>query len=254
MLKIIKPKNKISAFGIHFIFSALIFILFIITLRIFWYPEPYFTASGGWQGLKLVAFIDVILGPLLTFVVFNPQKSISELTKDLSIVFILQLTVLIWGIFTVYNQRPIAIVFWGNNFYTVSYKEIYQTHEDSPLLTTLTENKLLYYFVPKPTIIKGIKDLNIEVLAKKATPYQLIERYEPASNNFNHIKSRSIDIHEIITSNESMKKALMKILSDSKTKIDNNVYIPLISRYQNIILVFNNTGTLLGSIKAPFKQ
>lgn len=63
---------------IHFLWSLIIFLVVVILLVFFWYPVPNFNASGGWQGLKIAASVDLVLGPLLTFVIFNPKKSKSE--------------------------------------------------------------------------------------------------------------------------------------------------------------------------------
>src|SRR5210317_459647 len=112
-------REKLIASALHFTVSLIIFSVFIYILLIHWYPSPYFTASGGWQGLKIVVLVDLVLGPLLTFIVFNKKKSRLELTIDLSLIVGLQLAALVWGIVTVYQQRPLAIVFWDDRFYTV---------------------------------------------------------------------------------------------------------------------------------------
>ena len=70
--------TRLTAALAHFLLSLIVFLVVVIVLVLFWYPEPHFNASGGWQGLKIAASIDLILGPLLTFVIFNPKKSKSE--------------------------------------------------------------------------------------------------------------------------------------------------------------------------------
>ena len=51
-------------------------------------PKDYIKA-GGLAGLKIVFLIDLVLGPLLTFVVFNKNKK--RLWLDLSIIGFIQL-------------------------------------------------------------------------------------------------------------------------------------------------------------------
>lgn len=250
----LKIKTKLSATTTHFLLSCFIFLLFIITLRTLWFPEPYFTASGGWQGLKIVAFIDIVLGPLLTFIVFNTKKPKKELFIDLSIIFALQISALVWGINTVYNQRPVAITFWENSFYTVPYAAVDTLYKNTPQLSQLTEKSHQFFIVPKPTTVDGINTLNDEVLKKQLPPFQLINRYQTIDTHFKQITPHSIDIHEIVDSNASMKQELNHILSKNKRVIDENYYIPLISKYQNIILVFTKTGSMIGYLKAPFKE
>ncbi len=245
--------SRIKAGFIHFLASLLIFSLFIFVLLFFWFPEPYFSATGGWQGLKIVAFIDLILGPLLTLIIFNSSKPRKELKADLSIILILQASALIWGINTVYHQRPIAITFWESSFYTIPYKEVSQKYSGSEKLKSIINKPREFYIVPKPIIVKNIIGLNDEVLREKLPPYQLIHRYKPIKQYFDKIKRRSININEFISKNPNMKRSLTRISQESNLKITELFYIPLISKYQNIILVFKDNGDIAGFLKSPFK-
>ena len=64
-------KSRLSAAGIHFIESLVIISLLVTIVIMLWYPQPYFSASGGWQGLRIVALVDLVLGPLITFAIFE---------------------------------------------------------------------------------------------------------------------------------------------------------------------------------------
>ena len=103
----------------HFLLSVVIFVVVVILLVFFWYPAPHFNASGGWQGLKIAASVDLVLGPLLTFIIFNLKKSKAKLTGDLIVIAIMQLGALVYGVTTIYQQRPVAVVFWDDSFYSV---------------------------------------------------------------------------------------------------------------------------------------
>ena len=103
--------TRIKAALTPFLLSILIFLVVVILLVFFWYPAPYFNASGGWQGLKIAASIDLVLGPLLTFIIFNPKKRKTKLTGDLIVIAIMQLRALTYGVTTIFQQRLIAVVF-----------------------------------------------------------------------------------------------------------------------------------------------
>jgi len=64
-------KTKLKATGIHLCLSLIVF--FILAYQIFyvWYPLPYFLVDGGWQGIRIVAAVDLVLGPLITFLIFD---------------------------------------------------------------------------------------------------------------------------------------------------------------------------------------
>lgn len=244
-------RQKLTAFSIHFGLSLLVFISFILILRTYWYPEPFFTASGGWQGLKIVALVDLVLGPLLTFIAYNHLKTIRELRTDISIIVALQLSALVWGINTVYHQRPIAITFWENSFYTVTSADVSNQYENSPQLVKLINNPRHFYIVPKPTTIASTLAMKQTVHKRQLPEFMLINQFRSIKENFDELKYQSIDINEIISINKAMKTKLIKILEHSKTSIDENIYLPLISKYHNIVLVFSSSSQLIGFLKVP---
>ena len=55
--------TKGVAFAIHLTLSLLVFSLLVIIMLLCWLPGELFFLDGGWQGLKLVAMVDVVLGP-----------------------------------------------------------------------------------------------------------------------------------------------------------------------------------------------
>ncbi len=67
-----------------------------------------------------MAFVQLVLGPSLTFIVFDHLKQRKVIIFDLSIIALVQAAALIWGGYQVYTQRPIALVFWYDAFYTVT--------------------------------------------------------------------------------------------------------------------------------------
>ena len=111
--------TRLRAALTHLLMSLAVFSIFVFILVFVWYPAPYFIAAGGWQGLKIVAGVDLVLGPLLTLIIFDIAKEKRELLGDLTVIVLLQITALAWGVNTIYKQRPVAVVFWENTFITV---------------------------------------------------------------------------------------------------------------------------------------
>ena len=54
--------NRFSASAIHLALSLLVFLSFIAVLYFWWFPGNLFFMDGGWEGVKLVAMVDVVLG------------------------------------------------------------------------------------------------------------------------------------------------------------------------------------------------
>ena len=89
-----------------------------------WFPDPLQTMLGGWKLFGLVVGCDLILGPLISLVIFNSKKSRRELTMDYSIVAAVQLAALIYGVSVVANARPIYIVFSADRLEVITANEI----------------------------------------------------------------------------------------------------------------------------------
>lgn len=59
-------------------------------------------------------------GPLLTFVLFSPKKSRKELRVDLTLVAAIQIAALGYGMWTVWQARPLYLVHEVDRFKAIS--------------------------------------------------------------------------------------------------------------------------------------
>ncbi|MEZ5605652.1 MAG: TfpX/TfpZ family type IV pilin accessory protein [Burkholderiaceae bacterium] len=115
---------KARAFLIHLSISLLIALLAAALVFGVWYPRPFRVLSGGGELFLLVVVVDVVLGPLVTFVVFNPRKSRREKWLDFSVIGVLQLAALVYGLHTIHDARPVHAVFEYNRFRVVHANDV----------------------------------------------------------------------------------------------------------------------------------
>ncbi len=104
-------KSRGLAGGVHLGISLLVALASAAFVFGLWYPYPYREMSGGRNLFMLVVAVDVVIGPLITLIVFNPAKPRRELRMDLGIVGALQIAALCYGLWTVYAARPVHLVF-----------------------------------------------------------------------------------------------------------------------------------------------
>ena len=74
--------SRIKAFLIHLGISAVIFFILLYLIIFHWYPGFLFTADGGWQGVRIIAAVDLVLGPLLTLVVYKAGKPSLKMEQE----------------------------------------------------------------------------------------------------------------------------------------------------------------------------
>ena len=161
--------SKLKASGIHLCISLVLFLMIFSWLYWQLYPSFYFSMSGGFQGLWLMLGVDMIVGPVLTFMVFNPNKRKSEIINDLTIIGLLQLAALSYGMHTIYQERPQLILMFEQGTATVlSVREVAEnsklrtylkkannTIETIPVSLNLAENGQVIHVDPltKPSIL-----------------------------------------------------------------------------------------------------
>lgn len=122
--------NRFGAFAVHLGISLVIFVILGYFILFHWYPDFFFTSDGGWQGIRIVAFVDLVLGPVLTLVVYRKGKP--SLRFDLSAIGVFQAVCLIAGTWVVYSERPIAMVFADGTFQSMTADDYVETGQDIP--------------------------------------------------------------------------------------------------------------------------
>ena len=101
---------SLRAASAHLLCSVAVALLAAALVFGLWYPFPYRELSGGRELFLLVIAADVVCGPLLTLVLFNPAKPRAELWRDLGLVALIQLGALGYGMGTVWEARPLFLV------------------------------------------------------------------------------------------------------------------------------------------------
>jgi len=238
---------KLKASSIHLGLSFLVFIVILYFILFEWYPEPFFTAQGGWLGIQIMAFVDLVLGPALTFIVFNHLKPRKEIIFDLSIVVVVQIAALLWGGYNVYTQRPVALVFWANAFYTVTSVDYSDQGIENPDFSRYSRNvPALIYSRPVTTRLENT--VSMELTSKQIPVYAQVMFYEPFIENHSEVFKYQIDIDEVISRHVDLKADLHELVGDDVNRYN---YIMLNAKYQNMILVFDDDGNLIGEVKTP---
>ena len=111
-----------QAAGTHFLISLAIAAAALAVILGVWFPGALFEAAGGLGLLYLVVGVDVVLGPLLTLVVFKSGKP--GMKFDLAVIGAVQLAALVYGCSVVAQARPAFVVFVLDRFEMVAAVEL----------------------------------------------------------------------------------------------------------------------------------
>jgi len=109
--------NRFQAFGIHLLGSLVVALSSAALVFLLWYPSPMAAATGVTAIFLIVLGVDVVLGPCITLIIFNPtKKPAKELRRDLTIVLLVQIAALLYGLHTVFVARPVYVVYSAGRF------------------------------------------------------------------------------------------------------------------------------------------
>ncbi|WP_130803660.1 TfpX/TfpZ family type IV pilin accessory protein [Acinetobacter ihumii] len=115
--------SKKQKFFLGHLGLSLSFALIILVWVFFcWYPSPLAKAVGVTHIFLMMLAIDVIVGPLLGFIVYKEGKK--SLKFDLAVIIFIQFAALCYGVYIIGQGRPVWIVYNVDRFELVRNNEI----------------------------------------------------------------------------------------------------------------------------------
>jgi hypothetical protein len=143
----LQVRSRIRAALLHLCFSVLLATVVALCVFGLWFPPPYSEFAGGRELFLLLVSVDVVCGPLLTFVVFNKAKPRNELVRDLGAIAIIQVLALGYGVSVLAQARPVFMAFEVDRFHVVTPADV----DPSKLKSALPEFQV--FGLVGPTII-----------------------------------------------------------------------------------------------------
>lgn len=207
-------KDKLKAFFVHLFLSLVIALICLTLVYWVWYPVPLDKATGVKKIFQLMIGIDLIIGPVLTFVIFKKNKK--TLKFDLGVIVCLQLIALIYGIYKVEEGRPIWIVYNVDRFDLIRVSDLDHQRNNFKILA---EYKVRNWngpnYVDAHIPMEDIKVRNevlFDELQNSISPSQRRELYKPLVTAKNKIikHAQKIDILKQFNDSKSVDFIIKK--------------------------------------------
>lgn len=233
-------------------FGLSVFVALAAAFLVFglWYPGDFREMVGGRELFFLVVTVDVVCGPLLTLVLFNPQKPKGELRRDLSWVGLMQMAALVYGLWTVWTVRPLYLVAEIDRFKVIAAHQV-----DPESLSAVTPS-----LQRKPW--EGPLTVGLRALTKEEKEKVMFESVEggrdygerpeyfvpyddaQALQHLKHAKS----FEHFLKKYPEQTAALEAIAKHANAQPKDLKYLPIIAR-QDWVAVVNAHGKVLGHLK-----
>lgn len=185
-----------------FFFNHL-FISFLIALLVMgggffvWYPLPIAKAVGVLPIFLMMIVINVIIAPLLGLIVYKEGKK--TLKADLSIIVILQILALGYGVYSIEGGRPVWVAYNVDRFELVRKNEMIADHIEQ----ALPQFQDTPWFKPQYVAVKFATDINqrnddmFSELFGGISIAQKPERYVSINQAKPQIKQRAKNVKEL---------------------------------------------------------
>jgi len=240
--------NRWKASAFHLGISALVAALVVGVMLKLWYPPPYFDAMGGATLLILIVGCDVVLGPLITLIVFKAGKK--GLKMDLTLVGCLQLAALCYGSYTIFLARPVFTVFAVDRFEVVAAndiraEELARATDPEFSSLSLTGPRLVAAKLPSNpdeqlTIMLGAMQGGDDV---KQMPRLYVPYPQAAQDVARHSKAVSVLSQHDKSSEEAIRELALRTGS-AESELG---FLPLNARNQNMsVIVDRRSGNVEG--------
>lgn len=247
---------KLRAFGAHLAISIALFVAIIAACMTQWYPPPYFWIDGGIQVTRLAAMVDIVLGPLLTLVVFRPGKA--SLKRDLAVIGFVQVAFLAWGVGVLYRERPLLSAFVGfpsERFFPIPQQYLEGTTRPLGELLALSAERPALVAIRMPENRAEARELVRVQLQGLPSVFRQAERYERLEGR--HLE----EVFRVSRSRERIRMVWPEaearadaFAAERGRRFEDFAFVPVHGRFQSALLALERpSGRYAGAVYLPWK-
>ncbi|MFB2538106.1 MULTISPECIES: hypothetical protein [unclassified Acinetobacter] len=219
-------KDKLIAAAVHIVFSIILTLISYILIYQVWYSYPFNIIYNVESVFILLLLVDLILGPLLTFIVYKKGKKTLKL--DLTVIVVLQLAAYTGGMWNIAQARPAWLVNHKDVVYAITPAFINNPEHHFKRVSVLEQN----WGMPKLVQVDPLID-------DESVIYD-VKNYSQL--NYLHLKKDKIALAYVKQADEKFYNALIEKYSSAEG------YMPIITDASNDIpiLLLDKNGTPLG--------
>lgn len=234
--------DSFKAAAIHLSLSLLIAGVLALLLFKVWYPIPLAAATGVFVIFAIVFVVDLIIGPLLTLVVYKKDKK--SLWFDLTVIVVIQIAALSYGVYSLSQARPVWLAFYNNRFEIVRLNDIEDIYlKEAPEAyahTSLTGPKWIATKLTGSS--QEIEDLEFgNKLGAKIVHQPAL--YYPIEQAYPEIATKAYDLSKLEAANS--KAEIDKYLSVNPKAAG---WLPLWGQQQHMVVLLDKAGIPLNIV------
>jgi hypothetical protein len=235
---------RLKLFGLHLLTSACVLALVWAVFYFGWYRWPGWYLTGVLGVAAIMAGVDVVLGPSLTLIIANPNKTRRELTRDIGVIAAVQLVAMGYGAITLWHGRPL--------YYTYSerFLQIVQASDLDPREVAMGQklNPALaphWYSLPRWIYVPLPKDpkMRDQIVAASITGgddvIQMPRYYQPWQNGLADLRSSLRVVSKMTELGLHDKERVGARMKKLGLPTDQPIALPMLGRGEPLVAVFD---------------
>lgn len=238
--------------GWHLFISFLLACLIATLVFFVWYPYPLREVTGSFGLFWLLIGVDVVCGPLMTFILASPKKSRRDTIVDLSLIAIIQLSAMVYGMYHVFEARPVVVVFEVDRLRVLSPVDI--AINELPQAPKAYQKLPLFSRLLLSTRKAHDSNDRLDSIEKALAGLDIGQRpswWIPYADSLEKIQQQAqpvVALQKNVSLQKQKKAALDKAIKRSGVSADKLAYLPLVSaRTAEWIALLDTEMSLVGA-------
>lgn len=230
--------TRFRVFQLRLLASAALLLLVFAVVRLLWYPGAYFSISGAFKQFLVLAAVVIVVGPVLSAVVYKPGKK--GLTFDLWVLTGVELLVVLVAGYLLFQRQPHFAVFAVDRFEAVARAEVDISKLQTALDTTRPGHAPRLVFAKLPddpevhsrlideTVFYGMADID-----------RRPEFWEPYTNAIPVIKKVALPLDDLLHGDDVQQRTVAGWLSATDSVATDYICLPLRGRAGDATIILH---------------
>ncbi len=244
---------RLKAFGLHLLGSASVLTLILGALYFGWYRWPGWYLTDVTQVVMVMIGVDVVIGPLLTFVIANENKPRRELKRDIGLIVAVQLCALVYGSASLWNGRPLYYAFSETllqqvQAYDIDPKEAALGQKQNPALAPHWYSTPRWIWAPLPDDSEQSQKIVAEALTGGDDVISMPQYFKPWEKGLPSLRSQLKKVDDVTYFAKSEKARLKEKMKAAGIPTEQSNAMPLTGRGHPLLAVFDPATATITAI------
>ena len=239
---------RFKAAGIHLALSGVVFAVALYLILVHWYPGFHFGVDGGWRGVKIMAGVDLVLGPALTLVIFNPYKARRLIVIDLACIAIIQVAALVWGFYAVHSQRPVAVSFQEGAFRSMTPAPLAVEKRPADFAEQFSERRPPLVFARSPANAEEETRAAMQLMVGGVAPHEDPFFFDRLDRHWGEVRRQALSAESRAKESPAFAQALPGFVAGQGGSAADYLFFPYVGRDGGCTVAFRPDGELVGAL------